>query len=646
MLSRILLVSLLIPAWTFVFSQQAEIDSLKNLVAAAQTTQDKIQLLNDIVTKVRDRDTNSAFTFAQQAIDIAEKTDYKEGLCVALENMGWILYRRGDFSKSLEVSARGLKISEEVNDKNCASRCLINMAAIHYEKRQYDKGIETLRKVCITASENDDKRTLARSYNNIAYSFLALHQLDSASVNAQRAMSISEPAGEKYLTAFAKRVLGDVYSEKKEYKKALEVYNEGVVLAEEDENNFIKASTLHRIGMVHSALGEIDTALKYLLEDAQISRDLGFKDELERAYRNLAELYYKKNDLRRAYRYQSEYLAIHDSLNNQRSSEQIAMMQTRFETEIKQAEIELLTKDAALKAEEIDHQRVLIYFYAGCLSLFAILVFILVYTNRQTNKAKTLLEEKNSEIEKNTQQLRGLNSTKDKLFSIISHDLRSPVASLRGLMDIVGKSGLSQEEFAELAVSLKDNLDSVYDDLDNLLLWAQTQLNGLHATPEHISVSKIASERIELVKDQAEHKNITLINNISDNTFVYADRNHVNLILRNLIANAIKFNRSGGTITLSSRKDNGFFQISVTDSGIGLSIEDIQKLFNAETHFTRPGTNKEKGMGLGLMLSKEFIESNHGKIWVTSELGQGATFTFTLRVGKVPVSLGSQVVLQ
>ncbi|HYC84298.1 MAG TPA: tetratricopeptide repeat protein, partial [Chryseosolibacter sp.] len=491
-------------------------DSLSKVVAAAPTTVERVQLLNKIVTQIRDRDTNSAFTFAQQAIDISEKTNYKEGLCIALENMGWILYRRGDFSRSLEISARALKISEEINDKNCASRCLINMAAIHYESQQYDQAIETLKKVAVTARANNDMRTLARSYNNIAYSFLALHELDSSFANAQKALSISEPAGEKYLTAFAKRVLGDVFFARKEYRKALHTYNEGVALALEEKNNFIRASTLHRIGMTYNALGEIDTALKYMLEDAQIARDLGFNDELERAYNNLAELYYKKNDLRSAYRYQNEYIIIHDSIHNQRSSEQIAMMQTRFETEIKQAQIELLTKDTALKAEEIEHQRVWIYFYAGCLSLFTILVFILVYTNRQTSKAKRLLEEKNSEIEKHTQELKSLNSTKDKLFSIISHDLRSPVASLRGLMDIVGKSGLSQEEFSQLANALKRNLDSVYDDLDNLLVWAQTQLNGLHATPEDVDVRKIAEEKIALFKDQAENKNITLINEITD----------------------------------------------------------------------------------------------------------------------------------
>jgi two-component system, sensor histidine kinase and response regulator len=642
MLKKVLFVSCTALLSTVCFGQ-SETDSLRSLISSTHSDTARIQLLNKIVTQIRDRDTHRAFPLAQEAIDLSEKINYKAGLCYALENMGWLLYRRGDFSRSLEISTRALKVSEEIRDRNCVSRCLINIAAIHYEQNRFDKGIETLRKVCSDASASGNMQTLARGYNNIAYSFLALKKLDSAFHNAHRALTIGEAAGEKYLTAFAHRVLGDVCVEKKEYKKGLGHFNNAVSLASQVENNFIIASTYHRMGMAYSAVGDFENALKYLHDDARISSRNGFMDELERSYKNLAEVYYQKNDLTNAYRYQGEYIVIHDSLHAQRSSEQVAMMQTRFETEIKQAQIELLTKDTALKAEEIEHQRVWIYFYAGCLSLFTILVLILVYTNQQTNSAKKELEQKNREIEKHTQQLSDLNSTKDKLFSIISHDLRSPVASLRGLMDIVGKEGLSHAEFTQITNALKGSLDSVYDDLDHLLLWAQTQLKGFKAFPETVDVRKIAEDKIALFREQAVNKNITLINGIAEDTFVHADRNHVNLILRNLILNAIKFNKSGGTIELRAKESKKFFEISVSDSGVGISLDDIQKLFNAQTHFTRPGTNKEKGIGLGLMLSKEFIETNHGKIWVTSELGQGTTFTFTLKAAHVH-ALRSEVV--
>lgn len=408
-------------------------------------------------------------------------------------------------------------------------------------------------------------------------------------------------------------------------------------ISAQHSNTFLKASVLHRLGQTYTIQGKYDEAIKYLSENIEVAQRFGFEDELERAYKMLAEIYYKKNDLKKAYAYQSAYITLHDSLYNQRSSEQIALMQIRFDSEIKQAQIELLTKDAALQMEEINQQRVWSYFYVGCLSLLLILAFVLLYYNRYNSKAKSALEEKNKAIEIQTQQLKNLNATKDKLFSIISHDLRSPVASLRALMEIVTKTGLSQEEFVDITTALRNNLDSVYEDLDNLLLWAQTQLNGLQSFPQEFDLRQVADEKISLFKDLARIKKLSVINALPDDAFVFADRNHVSLIFRNLLANAVKFSQSGGIITISVSEQADYYQVQVTDSGVGISREDIDKLFNAETHFTKPGTHKEKGVGIGLLLTKEFVESNEGSIWVTSQVGKGTTFTFTLKTSKQAV---------
>lgn len=619
------------------FAQQSETDSLESLVKSLPTDTTKVWLLNKLVGSLREKDNNKALPFAYEAKTLAELLSYKRGLGQALENLGWILYRKGDYSRSLDISTSALKITEELKDKKAIGRCLINVAAIYYEQKQLTKGIETLKKAYQVGKEAGDARTMGRSLNNIAYMFQGFNEMDSAFIYAQQGILASEASGDLYLTAFAKRTLGDIYLAKKDVQQALKNFNECLAISVRESNTFLKVSTLHRIGMSYTTLGKYDKALDYLLEGITIATEYGYADALERTYKNVSDIYHKKNDQARAYVYLGKYLAIHDSLHNQRSSEQITLMQTRFDTELKQAQIELLTKDTALKEEEIERQRVWIYFYAGCLSLLIILAFVLFYNNRHTRQAKMVLEEKNVEIQRHTQELSNLNTTKDKLFSIISHDMRTPVASLRALMDVVGASGLSQEEFIQISKVLKRNIDSVYDDLDNLLLWAQSQLKGLQAFPETIEIGNLAHEKITLFKEQAQAKNITIINNIDPEAAVFADKNHVSLVFRNLIQNAIKFNRSGGTITLSSRVNGERYEIEVSDSGIGINPEDINKLFNAETHFTKPGTHKEKGVGIGLLLTKEFIETNHGAIWVTSEPGRGTTFTFSLGASKVPV---------
>jgi two-component system, sensor histidine kinase and response regulator len=612
-------------------AQVTSIDSLESLVKSLPSDTNKVWLLNNLVTSLRERDNNKAFVYATQAKDLAELLNYKKGLAISLENLGWILYRKGDYSKSFDLSLQALKANEQMEDRAAMARCLINISAIHFEQRQYELAIGNFKDAFSIAEDIGDKKTMARSLNNIAFCFQQMHALDSAYSYAIAALSISQQIKESYMTAFAMRTIGDVYAGRHEYQAALENFKECLSIADEKGNTFLNVSTLHRLGNVYKQMGEYDEAIRHLTHNIEIGVKYGYKEELERTYQLLAETYELKNDIRNAYRYQTKYLIVHDSLYSQRQTEEMALLQARFEAEIKQAQIDLLTKEAQLNEEEIRSQKIWLYFSIGCLSLLIILAFVLFYNNRYNSIAKRELQEKNKAINTQTQQLKNLNATKDKLFSIISHDLRSPLASLKALMELVGTPGLTQEEFINITKILKRNLDSVHEDLDNLLMWAQTQLKGLQALPEPLELKSLADEKINLFKEAANAKNISISNDILPGTIALADRNHIGLVLRNLIANAIKFNQPGGHIAVSAKESGDTHEISVADSGVGISMEDLNKLFNAETHFTRPGTNKEKGVGIGLLITKEFVENNHGSIWVTSELGKGTTFTFTLK---------------
>lgn len=613
------------------FPQIPEIDSLERAIRLTSPDTTRVRLLNDLVNALREKNTTKALHYAQEAKKLADSLNDKTGLAHALENLGWLLYRRGDFSKSYDISAQALRLSEEIGDPAATSRCLINIAAIYFEQGLYYQAIEKFKDAYRQSKQIDDHRTMARSLYNIAYTYLSMNNLDSAYVYSQYGLKAAEEADYTYIMAFGERTLGDIYLARGDIENAINCFNRSLSSWQLLESQFLKASSLYRLGKAYLLKKNYDVALSYLLQDIEIAERFNFKDELERSYKLVSEIYHHKNDIPRAYEYQTKYLLIRDSLQNRRTDEQAALMRIRFETELKQAQIELLTKEARLKEEKINSQKVWMYFYSGCISFLLVLAFVLYYSNRSNRRAKLELQEKNEKIEKQAQQLKNLNATKDKLFSIISHDLRSPVASLRGLLQIAGASRLSQQEFIEVTQTLKRNLDSVYDDLDNLLLWAQTQLKGLQAFPETVDLRSIAEEKISLFKENALHKNIAITNEIQGDALVFADKNHVSLVLRNLIANAIKFTEPGGRVALTSKEHQGNHEVSVTDSGIGLTLEEVKMLFNAETHFTKPGTNAERGVGIGLLLTREFIEANNGSIWVTSEVGKGTTFTFSLK---------------
>jgi signal transduction histidine kinase len=613
------------------FGQLHVADSLESLVKKVPDDTTKVWLLNKITSIIRDSDKPRALRHAIEAKRLAEVLNYKRGLAYALENMGWIYYRRGDHSKALQYASEALALAESIGEMTAVAKSLNGVSAIQYEQKHYDKAIASLRRAIQVSSKINDYESMARSYNNIAFAKISLKQLDSASFYVSKGIVLSEKGHSEYLKGFAFRILGDIHYERKRYNDALHAYERVLVIAQQTKNVFLEASTLHRLAKAYDKLGNHEKAIACLEKDIALSDGAGYKDELERCYNLLASIYANHHDTAKAYEYQTKYIAMHDSLYSQRSAEQMALLQSQVDTQMKEAEIELLTKDMQLKQEEINQQRVWMYFYIGCVSLLVILAFVLFFSNKARKRINLSLQAKNKEIQLQAQQLININGTKDKLFSIISHDLRSPLASLRGLVQLVLQRELSQQEFLEVAQKLNRNLDHVNEDLENLLFWAQSQLKGLQVKPETVNLKAIFEEKVSLYAESANNKKLTIVNELDEDLLVLADKNHLSLVIRNLLGNAIKFNREGGSIKASQKEAGAYVEVSVSDSGVGMTMRDIQRLFNSETHFSNPGTSQEKGAGIGLLLVKEFVEKNGGAIWVTSELGKGSTFTFRLR---------------
>ncbi|HSP88298.1 MAG TPA: PAS domain-containing sensor histidine kinase [Ignavibacteriaceae bacterium] len=236
-------------------------------------------------------------------------------------------------------------------------------------------------------------------------------------------------------------------------------------------------------------------------------------------------------------------------------------------------------------------------------------------------------------LKETNEALKILNSTKDKFFSIIAHDLRRPFESLLGYSELLAKEikSLSQEEIVLFSKGLNDNLKSLYGLLENLLNWSLMQRNVLEYKPENLNLYDLVNKIIGISNQSAMEKIISLSNNVDTRIFVYADVNMLRSVIQNLIINAIKFTQTGGQIIVSSNEIGGFVEVSVQDNGIGISSEKSSELFNFHAPFTTDGTAGEKGTGLGLPLCREFVERNEGKIWLDSELGKGSKFTFTLR---------------
>ena len=245
-----------------------------------------------------------------------------------------------------------------------------------------------------------------------------------------------------------------------------------------------------------------------------------------------------------------------------------------------------------------------------------------------------ITEKKNIEEEfrKNTDELKDLNNTKDKFFSIIAHDLRNPFNAIMSFAEMLYEEydSFTDEERKDFIHNIKEASDSTYKLLQNLLEWSRAQTGKISFNPEEFQLQTIIEETISLVKSQSDKKSIKINMSIKDSTIVYADKNMVRTILRNLITNAIKFTHKGGEIKIYDLSSKDFVKIHIKDSGIGIEEENISKLFKLDQKYRMNGTENEMGTGLGLIICKELVEINGGSIWVESEKEKGSSFIFTL----------------
>ena len=245
------------------------------------------------------------------------------------------------------------------------------------------------------------------------------------------------------------------------------------------------------------------------------------------------------------------------------------------------------------------------------------------------------LRKARNQIEQQAENLKQSNALKDRMFSIIGHDLRSPLSAAKLKLDFI-KRGIidpTSDEFIDGTVfELLNTMDEALSLLQNLLGWAKSESNQIQVIPENLSLSDIVEQTFRLLKLGSEHKNITLENNVGEDTSVYADLNTIKTVLRNLISNAIKFTPVNGKIKVNATIKNNSVIVEVQDNGQGIPKSDISKILNPNEHYSKLGTEKEPGTGLGLILCQNFVRKNGGTLKIKSIEGKGSTFYFDLPI--------------
>jgi signal transduction histidine kinase len=587
---------------------------------------------------------DSAFYYARAALDYAGRTAYLKGEAESWRLLGNTYEMVGDFGNMLSSYHQSADIAEKIGNRRLAAKATSNIALFEMQDGEYDQAQQLMEQVMAICLSNGDSALAEIDNSHLSELAFRRHQYDQALQYAQRALQTarafrneSDIAGYTDDEAKALAGMGEV-------RQALELYRQSLAYYTRANDGLEIITTQTLMAQAYLQLKDFRQSLHYAQLSLEGSRSLRRQRLIRESAKALADVYEAAGDDKNALHYFKLYKDFSDSLFNDESHKRLLAVAAGYDFDKKESRLraEQAETDAhyqqTLRKDAVKISVTVLVIVI--LSLLAFILFRSRYVNRRVNH---LLREKNEKIEEQKEtleqqavQLLLNNRQKDKLFSIIAHDLRGPLNSLKGLMDLLKEKRLSEEEINAIMNEFRRNVDQSAELVGNLLVWASSQLDGIAANPVVLPLKPLVQDILALFSHQARQKNILLGEELHPAVCVVADKDMLQVVIRNLVSNAVKFCRPGDSVTVSCTYSGSEVEICVADTGIGLKEESLDKIRRKES-FTSYGTAKEKGTGLGMLLCREFAEANHGRFRIESEWGNGCRCYCSLPAAPPPM---------
>lgn len=633
---RTILILFMLGAGTCTFASVGQSDSLlKRWQAIKDTAHDtaKIELLRELGRQIKYSNPDSAIQFLSIALDLAENNNLQNEKAHVISRMGGAKYVKGEYDFALEYFLEALSIWEEIDNKRGIAIGLNNIGLIQNMQEKTSKAIHNHLQSIELCKENKDTLLWAINVHNLGIAYNTAGSYDTAMAYADSSIKLYQSIGRALEAVIVNNLKGEIFINKGEYDKAID-NNLSIINHPDYNNKWEICYALANLADAEKQLGHHEKSIGYAMRSYKLALEIGAKWDIQKVTGILAEVYSLLKNWEEAYRFLTIHKAYSDSIFNEEKEKEINYLQLQRKHE----ENELLAAENQLHEQRIKRKNAVIYGVISGVLLLSLIVFVLYRNNFLKTRLNRELKKTSETIAEKNKKLTELNATKDRLFRIISHDLRSPVSNLVSFTDLLKENynQFDEKTNSDIILSMNKTSKEGLRLLDNLLDWARSQTGTLALHPQNINPAEIGREVIELLMTSASAKNIKLDVAISEDLKVFADRNMLAAILRNLISNAIKYTPEGGNIKLEARPDasSSKVEITVSDNGIGIKKENLKTIFDLDEQRTTPGTNNEKGTGLGLIICKEFVEKQGGTIWVESEEGKGSKFTFTLPQGR------------
>jgi signal transduction histidine kinase len=606
----------------------------------------------------------------QTAVDI-KRADVESK--ISKELAFFHINKTNDLEKAISFLLKSLEIDEETENETGLIFTYIGFYKLFEKVDDYYYGQEFLEKASNLLRNYDFPALRIYLNKELGYTYWMTGQVGKSIEQHQNILTYAKAERIPKLEAESHKDLAEIYTNEKDYEKALDHYKNALETYRRIKLPLFEAECLNAIGDIYLIKNNDDRAYENYLAALTILRKLKNAEfQLATLYNSVAQYYLKNNnperalanlklanplaqksqnqeliqktfellsksykdlgDYQKALEYSELFKALEDFLQKEKNDSRILKMQSRYTINQKQSLIDQLELNRIQKDFELEKEKRFKDFLIIMVSLIAIillLIFSLFILQKRNNRK---LKEANLKVKAQNDELEDLNATKDKFFSIISHDLKGPLNSLTSFSGLLMNhtSSLSTEEIQMLAKDLDKSLKNLFALLENLLQWSRSQTGNIEFTTEEFDLTELLNENKRLLDRQAENKNIQIEVKNTKAITVNAHLNSITTVIRNLLSNAIKFTNEGGQIKMGIVNESNQYVVKIADNGVGMPKDVASKIFRIDTKHSTQGTAKEKGTGLGLILCKEFVEKNGGKIWVKSEEGKGTIFSFSL----------------
>ena len=578
--------------------------------------------LGDYYSDKGDAD-NAIFNYTA-SLDIAKELGNKNLSLRIMNNLASENAYKGDYALALTGYLNAIEIADEIGNKKMLSIMNENIANLYASQKDFEQSLDFYKKVKKINGELGDEVIMAETLGNLASTYADMGNLDYAMFNINKSLAIFEKHKIIDWLAFTYEIKGKIYLKENKYKWALYWYNQSELLHKDLDADRDKIDLFNGMAEAYLGQGKDSISENIALRAYEISDRIQFMEGTQKCAYTLYRINKNKKNFDQALKYHELYQTLSDTLSRNENKKSLTMLKTQTEYDL-QKQLLIEENDKALAKQ----QRYII----AAFSILVVFMIIIVLVYRAENIQKRLnreLEAKKEILEKRESELQASNETKTKLFSIIGHDLRGPVGALQELLRLYSDGDIETDEFLEFVPKLREDVDHISFTLNNLLSWGHTQMNGAVTKPSLMALESLVSENIKLLSEIAKKKSIKIVSELVENTLTWSDSNQIDIVVRNLISNALKFTPQNGMITIAARERDNLWEVAIRDTGVGMDKITVKNLFEKNSNITTYGTDNEKGTGLGLSLCKEMVEKNGGSIWVESALRKGSCFFFTL----------------